>query len=699
MKQSTYQYLYNDIVEALRQKHLLSALESLQGMAMTLKSWNVKEEADTLLESYKILLSYMAKGVTDPERDKMYSGFTRRAYELVEVLNREGLLTNDTAIYTTSLHTLQQLYGHVFALTDILSTPHSSRDKFDAIWLSGTWSADDELSVANYMASTTATEVDKCLLISATTLAGMLFFDIAKYRVLLDTALSANTKLRVRALVGLIFTHIMHAERIALYPNTVARLEQMGGLPHFLKELELLQMQLFLSLETKRIEHNLQEEIIPQMMKRIEKLNIDNNTELDDLNEKLNEADFNPEWNDCAQDEKLNAYMHEFVELQQRGADMYMGSFKVMKQRFPFFNTVSNWFWPFTLNHPEVPEIARNSQLIKLMINNVGLCDSDKYSFCMMAAHMPSNHKTDKLQEGMLEQMQEANVNRDVDPETAYRNELRSYVQGFYRFCYLYLHHEQFVNPFQHNLFVLSYAPFDKIGHNDEFLLRMANFVFKDQSYAIANQLYKQLSAKSYNAEVLQKWGICNEHEGNMAKAIECYKQADLLSPNSAWTLKRLAHCYSQKGDYKMALTYYNNLADLNNEDAFIARKQAECYIQLKQYDDAFKCLFKADYLQPNQLVTERTIAWCSLLTKKYLQAEKYYAKVLANNPTSSDYLNAGHSAWLSGNVAEAILRYRKAVADNPVPTFLNNDAATLHAAQKSDAEIAMITDAVLSGL
>ena len=50
MKQLTYQYLYKDIVEALRQEHLLSALQLLQGMATTLKSWSVKEETDTLLE-------------------------------------------------------------------------------------------------------------------------------------------------------------------------------------------------------------------------------------------------------------------------------------------------------------------------------------------------------------------------------------------------------------------------------------------------------------------------------------------------------------------------------------------------------------------------------------------------------------------------------------------------------------------------
>lgn len=699
MKQLTYQYLYKDIVEAIRQEHLLSALQSLQGMATTLKSWSVKEEADTLIESYHILLSYMAKGVDDPERNKMYAGFRRRTYELAEVLNRVGLLTNEATIYATSLDTLHKLYGSEYTLSDILNGQHSSRDKFDAVWLSSAWTADDELTVANYMSSNMVDEIDKCLLLSATTIAAMQFFDIAKYRVLIDAALSTSVKLRVRALVGLIFTHIIHAERITLYPDVNARLDLMCDLPRFSKEIERLQMQLFLSLETKRIERNLQEEIIPQMMKRIEKLNIDTNTGLDELNEKLSEEDFNPEWSDNTQDKKLDDYMHEFVELQQRGADMYMGSFKVMKQRFPFFNTVSNWFWPFTLNHPEVPESARDNQLTRLMINNVGLCDSDKYSFCMMSAHIPSNPKSDKLQGDMLEQLQEIQANRDIDAETEYKNELRSYVQGFYRFCNLYLHHEQFANPFQHDLFIVDYAPFDKMLRDDSFLLRMINFVFKDQSYALANKLFGQLSPNNYNAEILQKWGICNEHEGNITKAIECYKQSNLLKGHSRWTLKRLAHCYCQTGNYVEALTCYDELAEQNNEDASIALKQAECHIHLKQYEEAFKYLFKADYLAPKTRVTERAIAWCSLLTQKYSQAEKYYIKVLEDNPTPTDYLNAGHSAWLSGNITEAILRYRKAIVSNPNSTFLNDDKDLLHAAHKTDEDIAMITDAVLSNL
>lgn len=699
MNQSTYQYLYNDILNALRHEHLLSALHSLQGMASTLKSWSVKEEADTLLDSYQILLSYMAKGANDPDRKKVFKGFVRRTYELADILNRVGLLTNSNAIYTTSLHTLQNMYSNDFRLADILTPDKPTRDKFDSIWLSGAWTADDEATIAQYLKDEANDEIEKCLLLSAITLASLQFFDIAKYRVLLDYAMSSNIKIRARALTGIIFNHVLQQERIQLYPEIKARLTLLSDLPVFVKDIELLQMQLFLSLETKRIEHDLQNEIMPQVIKRIENLRLDRSLGLNELQEKLSENDLNPEWNKGEEAAKLDAYMQKFAELQQRGADMYMGSFKVMKQRFPFFNTVSNWFWPFTMNHPEVPQSSRNNKLIKALINRVGLCDSDKYSFCFVAAQVPSVNKLTQSQNDMLSHMNDMQQELEMDTEQAFKNELRSYVQDFYRFSLLYSRHDQFANPFQHNLLIVDYAPFDKILDDTDFLLRMADFAFNDKSYTLAANIYNRLPEDALSAKAQQKNGYCYEAVHDFSHAISHYERAHLLNPQSAWTLRRLAICHRANEHYDEALCYYNKIAEIEQENAQIALRQAECLIHLKRYNEAFKFLFKANYLSPTMHASERALAWCSLLTKKYEQAEKFYLKVLADAPTTTDYLNAGHSAWLLGNISCAIERYRKALPAEKPETFLTDDRELLINAGFTPDDLAMMTDAVLSHL
>ena len=109
----------------------------------------------------------------------------------------------------------------------------------------------------------------------------------------------------------------------------------MADVPSFISELELIQAQLFLSLETKRIEQNLRDEIIPRMMDRMRHPKIDRSLGLDELKDKLSEIDLNPEWEEDGTPSKLAEHMKEFVELQQRGADMYLSSFKMLKQRFP----------------------------------------------------------------------------------------------------------------------------------------------------------------------------------------------------------------------------------------------------------------------------------------------------------------------------------------------------------------------------
>ena len=696
MNTQTYQYLHKDVIEALKGNHLLLALQSLQGLAATLKSWSVKEEVDTLADSYQMMLSFMAKGANDPQRHKMYADFVRRAYELADVLERVGEISSDTSHYATCLRTLQQLRGAQYQLVDMLQPAVLVRDMFDAVWLSGAWTADEETAAANYMATDNIPAEHKALLLSAATLAAMRFFDVAKYRLLLDNALVLDTQLRVRALTGLVFVHIVHASRLAMYPEVEARLKLMSELPSFVSELELLQTQMFLSLETKRIEKNLQNEIIPQMMKRMKDLHIDKSLGIDEIKERLEGADFNPEWNNDGKPSKLDKYMHEFAALQQRGADMYMGSFKVLKQRFPFFNVACNWFWPFTMHHPELPAGLEKNKLVKLMINNVGLCDSDKYSFCLMALQMPLDAGSDraaKMQERLADIDLPAPMERDAAER--YKDELRSYVQGFYRFCNLFIHREAFVNPFQRNLFIADYSPFDSIMSDVELLMRMADFAFKDKSYDLARSLYERVPVGARTNGQLQRLGYCYEQVSDYVRACALYEQADALKPHSGWTIRHLAVCNRNTGNYEKALSCYNDLADMQPEDAALALRQAECLIYLQRYDEAFKYLFKANYLAPQSGNSERALAWCSLLTGKYEQAEKYYAKVLASQPTPTDYLNAGHAAWLGGNLPLAVTRYKQALPRDSAQHFLVDDRVMLLKAGLSEADLAMMTDLV----
>lgn len=698
MKTNTQMYLLSDARKALDERHLLLALDSLRGAANSLKAWSEAEEVTSLYESYRILLDYLSRGADDPERGKMYVGFMRRAYELCDVLERAVMLADTLSPYATGFRIMQTLGYTSQPLSQLLKGRPAPRIVFDTMWVSPRFSADDEIAVSNYLVADDVSVNTKCLLLSALTLSAMRFFDVAKYRVLLDHVLDADVKLRVRAMVGLLFVHIHHASRLQHYPDVYARLRLLADVPDFKRELELLQTQLFLSLETKRIENNLRNEIIPRMMERMKNLRMDRSLGLDELKDNLSEVDLNPEWDENGKPSKLAAYMKEFVELQQRGADMYMGSFKMLKQRFPFFTQAVNWFWPFTYDHPEMPESAKKNSLLRMLLSNAGLCDSDKYSFSLMADHLP-NMDMAALKQQLAESMGQTrddvfSAASEAVPD--FKDELRSYVQGFFRFCNLYSQREAFVNPFKANLFLVDYAPFDQLLDDREFLVRMAEFVFKDKSYGVAKTLLQRLPRHALTEGLCQKLGYCYEQAADYVQAADAYAQANELKPHSAWTLRRMAVCLRELGNDEGALAAYNELAELYPEDAMIALRQAECYIHLKEYDNAFKYLFKADYLSPEAGHAGRAIAWCSLLTGKYEQAERYYLKVLAAKPTPTDWLNAGHTAWLMHRLPQAVERYLKCLPQDNPSSFLEEDKAILKQAGLTDEDIAVMTDAVM---
>lgn len=272
-----------------------------------------------------------------------------------------------------------------------------------------------------------------------------------------------------------------------------------------------------------------------------------------------------------------------------------------------------------------------------MLINHAELCDSDKYSFCLMAEHLPQGD-ANLLKEQMGGSLSELmNAQPTVPTETSFKNALRSYVQDFYRFCNLFIHREAFINPFQSNLFIVDHKPFDQLLDDREFLIRMADFVFKDKSYEVAKALLLRVPKEERTADICQKLGYCYEQEQLFAEAAQTYALANDLKPGSAWTLRRPAATLRHLGQYGEALQAYNELADIYPENATIALRQAECYIYLKDYDAAFKFLFKADYLSPDAGSAERALAWCSLLTGKYEQAEKYYMKVINSRPTQAD--------------------------------------------------------------
>lgn len=698
----TYKYLLEDATNALHGGNLLSVLSSLKGAATCLQLTNETEELQQMSDTYDMLLSYYIKGADDPSRTKIYNGLMRRSYELRNALLRKGTIAANDSHFASTYSTLERLYGqNPSVLTLSASGKIDYRSLFDVLVTSPSLSQPEEEWLGNFLSHEENPLELRCIALSALTLSGMLYFDIAKFHLLYNAAHSDECMLRVRAVTGLAFMVYTHQDSLDFYPEVNARLMLWMDEKGVAEELEDLQTQLFLTLDTKKLDRKLNEELMPKIMKKIKDASKELPENIQDLHDGLMDPELNPEWNKQG-GEELSKMFKEFSDLQQKGADLYMGSFKNLKQRFPFFNYAVNWFYPFSFNHPDIPADCRKNPFLTLSLKAATLCDSDLYSLCLISQLTSSpdiSALREKMPEEMLTELTATANGPDIPGRTAdFKTALRSYVQGFYRFCNLYTFRKDYPNPFTENLFLGEAEPFDYIFLGSSTVGRLADFVFKDESYNLALHLYTYIPQDQRNALVWQKMGFCCEKNKDFSRAADFYNEALEKDPEATWTKRRLAECLKRDGRTAEAELYLLELEQTNTDDVRVAMLLAECFIEEKLYDEAFKRLFKVDYLSPDNLHAKRAIAWCSLVTGKLEQATKYYGQLAESTKglTSSDWLNLGHTHWLSGQTAKAVEDYSRSLKEGQSPYELfDSDHFMLLEAGKSQEEMQMMLDAV----
>lgn len=731
MDRQTFEMIYADARKAIGEHRLLDALRSAEGMVAYAGSPRLNEALADIREAYQMLLRYMGQGVDDPERLRLFGRFMRDTSECVDGLWRVFVLRETDEPAAVAWRALQKQSAPPWQETARLleesaqsallakagkEGPVCERGQvspgeehktlfqrlFESVWTSCAWRDGERQAAEAFLASPTVGEFDKCVFLSAVGLGALSFFDVRKAAFLLSVSVGWPVALRARAQVGAVLTLVRHADRVPMYPELEAQIRLLADDPSFRTALLELQMQLILSLETKEIERNLREEIFPAVMKKARDLNVRRPEDLEEMLGKAAEAELNPEWNKDGETLSIEKKMRRLAEMQQNGADVFMASFRVLKQKFPFFSKPANWFCPFTVAHPDLPSVPASKDFLKVFTGGGHLCHSDKYSFYLMLAELPGSQL--RAMQGQIGAVLEANgTGPESVPEPAESEavERRLYLQDLYRFFQLFGRRAPKSDPFRMNLTLTDHAPFSEILADAGSLKQLGDFTFKERNYGQALAFYGKLPAEETTADVWQKKGFCHQLGRCYVQAISAYERANLLKPGSVWTLKQLAACYRHEHRYEEALRCYEELEMLEPEDTRNLLLLGESYARSGREEEAFGKFFKADYLAPDSQEVKRALAWYSLEALKPEQAERYYAKLLGGTPSAGDWLNAGHAAWAANRLPEALERYRTSLRvagkDFAEGDFLMADAALLEKYGKSADLIRLMTDLINS--
>jgi tetratricopeptide (TPR) repeat protein len=692
MTESELKSGYREICMLLSSKKLKQAFLQIRKLSKEAGQGTQADQIDDLEQTYRYILKYTVIGVNDPERGKIYNHLVISAFELADKIQENWMSKYSLSLFYSKKRSSDLLDtgnpdDFLQSFENLLS-PDNSGYTYNTIGEKYPVSPDswqkiirifwhivfiDKLSneekkfISVILERETIIPEFKSLVITALTFSILRYFDEEKLDLQLDLY-EKNDKtelIRQRCLIGFLLALYQYDYRIKFFPKTEARLELVMENPAFGRYAGKIMLQLLGSKETEKIRQKIQDEIIPEMI-RISP-NIRNKLNFENLMDEGISDDRNPEWHEIFNESPgLLGKMEELTKMQMEGADVFLSSFSLLKS-FPFFNEFTNWFIPFYPGHPEVSFITSQDQtgtktgIIGSLLNSPFLCNSDKYSFSFMLQNITGEGKTmmDGIIKRELEQMEEIrNAEGLIDPGKEAEIISNQYIQDLYRFFKIHPSKKDFDDIFSWKFDFHNKTGFRKIFDSDpEMIHKMAAFYFEKGYFQDALEIYGQL--KDPDVENLQKEAYCHQKLGNFEKALSLYRKAELYDVNRIWNLKKIALCYRNLKLQEEALKVYQTIDSLEPDNLNIIYAIGYCFSETGRYQDALNCFFKIEYLSPGSKKVWKPVAWFSFLTGKKEQAEKYYNKLMDDNPDKYDLLNMGHVQWAMDRREYSLEYYR----------------------------------------
>jgi tetratricopeptide (TPR) repeat protein len=691
---------YSEICRNLEGRKLKPAFDMLGKLIADNNLGVFNDEYRNLEETYHFMLKYTVEGIQDPERQKVYRKLIVSVFELAENVNqalrtkfspsieyeKKRLFKNQ---YISNLETyiseLEDFYLDHEIQSIVNNQAKTNSDKMTAarehqqkmfrlfyhVWFRDKLQNGEKETLTGFFTNPLSPVAYRSFVITAVTLSLQRYFDEAKFSVLFEAYASEEPEVSQRALVGLLINFYRYDARLPFYPAITGRLKILNEDPAFKKNIERIIVQFIRSKETEKIQRKIRDEIIPEMI-RISP-NFKDKINLDSLMEEGLDDDKNPEWEEIFKDSPgLMDKMEEFSELQMEGADVFMGSFSMLKS-FPFFNEIGNWFIPFYTENPSISNVVdtndeTNRKFVEVISSAPILCNSDKYSFCFSMQNLPEQNR-EFLAKGMeaeMGQLEELGKDEElVSPGRKAEFISNQYIQDLYRFFKLHPRKNDFEDIFNWRFDFHNKIALGNILKEDSKVLRnIAEYYFAKNHFEEAAEIYNYLLEEKKDGELYQKVAYCYQKLGDFEKALDAYLKAELYDLNRLWNLKKIALCYRNLKQPAKALEYYQAAEKLDPESLNNQLNIGHCYLELEQFEEALKCYFKVEYLAPGNKKVWRPIAWCSFLSGKKEQSEKYFMKVIDDAPGKHDFMNMGHVQWSLGKRKDALDYYKKSISE-----------------------------------
>ena len=617
-----------------------SGLNQLNIIARYCSDSQIISQVEELTENYHCMLSFLANGGKDEERNLTQEKICKKALEILRVAHRDIRLQEEHTWYAKAFHELTNQYGlepeeellKRWGANPLPDEQLLIEDQiFSLIWTSPQWSQKDTAHWYEFISR--QTDLVKMHFIGAVILSLWEYLDEEKLSLLFLYTDTESQRLNALTITALILLAEKYQKELQLYPELAKRYQS--------------------SIISKNVTVVMKEKLLMlQTLIAIKK-------EQEDM------AGFSLNLSKEEMEKLMNKKMANIGHMVNKGLDINLGNRSELWYKCSFLReNISHWWIPFEKSSPVIEEllIGKDGKFNKQAYQILDLpteCDIDRYA---MFSFMARTEYKSTFIEQMAQSLDMTGLLGDENV-VPYVNHMKTTMQNLYR---IFVHspiRNEIENPFSwpqnfwENPLLTEHLTEDNIM---ELCTEMMEAQILDQPVAWLNKIAE---TSGTSLAMLKLKSNCLFRNQKYAEAIDPLTQMLFFQEEDEWALIVLQKCYEKLGKKDKQLEAALRLVEISPENVNYLTTAAIALIETEKYEESLKHLFHLDYMQTDNIVFKTCIETCALHLKKFDIAMRYNQAVLAHTEYKDryiEYMTAGHLQFAQGNWKEALANYKE---------------------------------------
>ena len=522
---------------------------------------------------------------------------------------------------------------------------------FDRFVSSGYWNNEERAVVKDTILSPTVDSLTSQLLVSAITLSAATVFDMGKFTLLYDIyRLADDDEVKVRALLGwlLVSTNCGSYEQQPDFRSFAEQLtEDCKNDPDLLAEIIKAQKMLAVTVFSEQKSIDYTNDIMASLSKRF----------LDDLRDKvadLLEADedmrniFGIEDDEETSEESpirsddtntdedripnLDADIESPLsmdEMMDKGIDILLPQFKMLRDQTEFFTHLYNWFMPFYLKNPHITEalgfVDEKRKCCKAFCSTARSCPADAYSLAnLIVSHsneIPENivdcYDDPEDEEDGSESADEEEIVKEFfnEPEEHRAKRIRiNYIRNLMRFSKFYTAKDEIFNIFDEldddkPAYAVLAGPLFQDEFFDKYRMAIARYSFRREFPDLVEVMLEGVPCDTLEMHFMKGW-VCMQKGDNhsLRMAVDHFKKMLKIKPDMKQVYLQLGTCYRNLIQVDEYLENFDKLMEFKDsfseEELFELKLDKLKFIVMNnRFEEAMPLAYELDYTHPeNQM-------------------------------------------------------------------------------------------------